>query len=125
MGAPGPHGFAVRVRAARLSARFTSAAFRATFVTIAIRPLCRRGVRAVNHDFRKNEREIFLGKGLDNPNQFDAACKIRFFARRPTVGPLLLTMRCRRAASIIRASLQELRDVETVGHSGRTLRARR
>jgi hypothetical protein len=51
IGAPGPHGFAVRVYAARPSAQRTSAAFRSTFVTIAIRPLCRCGVGAVNRKF--------------------------------------------------------------------------
>jgi hypothetical protein len=55
-----------------------SAAFRPTFVTIAIRPLCRCGVGAVNHIFRKNERRIFLREGLDNPNQLDAASEFRF-----------------------------------------------
>ena len=87
MCAPGPHGFAIRVRAARQSAQPTSAAFRSTFVTIAIRPLCRCGVGAVNHVFRKIERRIFLGERLDRPNQLDAACEIRFLAQaRGTLG---------------------------------------
>ena len=81
MGAPEPHDFAVRVRAARQSAQPTSAAFRSTFVTIAIRPLCRRGVWAVNHYFRKKEIAIFLCEGLDNPNQIDTACEIGFCAQ--------------------------------------------
>ena len=89
MGAPGPHGFAVRVRAARQSAQFTSAAFRSTFVTIAIRPLCRCGVSTVNHNLRKNETRIFLGAGLDKPNPLDAAWEIRFLAQADLAHSLL------------------------------------
>jgi len=81
MGAPGPHGFAVRFRAARQSARPASAAFRSTFVTIAIRPLCRCGMGAVNHEFRKNERRIFLREGLDRANQVEPKSEIRRFAQ--------------------------------------------
>ena len=81
MGAPEPHDFAVRVPAARQSAQPASAAFHSTFVTIAIRPLCRRGMGAVNHDFGKNESRIFLREGLDNPNQIDATCEIGFCAQ--------------------------------------------
>ena len=82
LGAPGPHDFAVRVRAARHTAQPTSTAFRATFVTIAIRPLCRRGTGGVNINFRKNERRIFLREGLDAPNQLERTDEFRFFAQR-------------------------------------------
>jgi hypothetical protein len=43
IGAPGPHDFAVRARAARRSTRLTSTTSRPTFVTTAIRPSCRGG----------------------------------------------------------------------------------
>ena len=80
--APEPHGFAVRLRAARQSAQRTSAALRSTFVTIAIRPLCRCGVGAVNHKFLKIERRIFLCEGLDRANQVERTRKIRFLPQR-------------------------------------------
>jgi len=86
MGAPGPHDFAVRVCAARLSAHLTSTAFRSTFVTIAIRPFCRRGTTQANINFCKTEREIFLHEGLDNPNQLEPKSEIRFFAHAVFAG---------------------------------------
>jgi hypothetical protein len=49
-------------------------------VTIAIRPLRRRGTVKSNHDFCKNESGIFLREGLDKPNQLEAAYEIRLFA---------------------------------------------
>jgi hypothetical protein len=79
--APEPHGFTVRLHAARQSAQPTSAAFRSTFVTIAIRPLCRCGMRSVNHVFRKNERTIFLRAGLDRANQIERTREIRSLAQ--------------------------------------------
>jgi hypothetical protein len=81
MGAPGPHGFAVRIHAARQSAQPTSAAFRSAFVTIAIRPLCRCGVGQSIIIFGKNESAIFLREGLDRANQIDGAGEIRFLAQ--------------------------------------------
>ena len=82
LGAPEPHGFAVRLRAARQSAQKASAAVRSTSVTIAIRPSVRSGVGAVKHDFLKNERELFSRVGLDRANQVDAKSEIRFLAQR-------------------------------------------
>src|SRR4029077_755124 len=82
LGAPGPPDSDVLVRAARRTAQPTSTAFRATFVTIAIRPLCRRGTGGVNINFRKNERRIFLREGLDAPNQLERTDEFRFFAQR-------------------------------------------
>jgi hypothetical protein len=43
-----------------VSSIFASTAFRSTLVTIAIRPLCRCGTGAVNHNLRKHEIRIFL-----------------------------------------------------------------
>jgi len=85
LGAPEPHGFAVRLRAARQSAQKASAAVRSTSVTIAIRPSVRSGVKAVKHDFLKNERGLFLHVGLDRANQLDATGEIRFLVQ-PAAG---------------------------------------
>ena len=51
------------------------------FVTIAIRPSHRRGMGEGKHDFRKNERELFLRRGLERGKYLDAICKIRFVGR--------------------------------------------
>jgi hypothetical protein len=55
-----------------------SIASRLTFVTIAKRPSCRGGTRSNNHDFGKNEIEIFFALGLDDTYRIDPACKLRF-----------------------------------------------
>jgi hypothetical protein len=65
LGAPGPHDFAVRICAARQSAQLASTAFRSTFVTIAIRPSHRCGMRKLDHEFRKYEIRLFLHAGLE------------------------------------------------------------
>ncbi len=43
--------------------------------------LMRAGITRVNHNFRKNENEIFLRKALDNPNQIETVHEIGFCAR--------------------------------------------
>jgi len=65
MGAPGPHDFAVRVCAARLSAHPRPPHSAPRVMTIAIRPSCRRGMGGGNHHFRKNERGYFLREDLE------------------------------------------------------------
>ena len=80
MGAPGPHDFTVRIDVVRQPASMSSTAVRATFVTIAIRPLPRRGMHAANHDLRHSETRMFLREGLDNPNQLETAREIRSVA---------------------------------------------
>jgi hypothetical protein len=67
---PGPHAFAVRIRAARLTTRTASIASRLAFVTIAIRPSCRGGTGRDNHIFPKNGRKIFFARGLDKRRDF-------------------------------------------------------
>jgi hypothetical protein len=58
--------------AARRSAPSASSAFRSTFVTTAIRPLCRRGTRGLNHNFRNAEDIYFLPKGWTIANDREA-----------------------------------------------------
>jgi hypothetical protein len=88
MGAPGPHDFAVRDRAARRSAHPRPPQPASRVVTIAIRPSAiEAGWRIANANFWKNERRIFLREGLDSPNQFEllqeiSSCVHRFERRQ-------------------------------------------
>ncbi len=82
LGAPGPHDFAVRIDAVRLSAPTRPPHPTSRFVTIAIRPSCRGGTSLRSHQFRKNGSGIFLHAYLDDPNQLESPQQIRFFAQR-------------------------------------------
>jgi hypothetical protein len=79
MGAPGPHGFAVRIHAARQSVHVRRLPLRVRDDRDT--PLVSVRSGAVNHEFRKNESEIFLCEGLDRANQIDGAGEIRFLAQ--------------------------------------------
>jgi hypothetical protein len=67
-----------------VSSIFASTAFRSTFVTIAIRPCVGAERGELNHNFRKNERQIFFVPGLDKPKQLKSE-KANLFARRAAV----------------------------------------
>src|ERR1700751_5612223 len=65
MGAPGPHDFAVRDDAARLTAHPRPSHSAPRFVTIAIRPSCRRGTGTTYGKSEFLKSGIFLRAGLD------------------------------------------------------------
>jgi hypothetical protein len=66
VGGPGPHAFAVRIRAARLAPRIRPSHPASTFVTIAKRPSQRRrDGEGHTPDLRFWKSEIFFTEGLD------------------------------------------------------------
>jgi hypothetical protein len=71
---------------------------RSTSVTIAIRPSDERGMREGKHRSRRRQSELFFASGLDDPNQLDRACEIRFLAR--TLGGALSSYQRRGGAKI-------------------------
>ena len=74
IGAPEPHGFAVRKQARSSVALSTSTASHPTFVTIASRPSWQGGMAGVNHTFPKNGSKIFFARGLDMISRTHVIC---------------------------------------------------
>ncbi len=80
VGAPGPHGFAVRPAAARPRKLAAPGAVRPShpaprIVTIAMRPSHRGGTARTNHRFLKNRSEIFFARDLDKPSPLNWLAK--------------------------------------------------
>ena len=69
IGAPEPHGFAVRKQARSSVAPPASTASHPTFVTIASRPSWQGRMAQANHIFLKNGSKLFFVRGLDSNSQ--------------------------------------------------------
>ena len=114
IGAPEPHGFAVRNRKALVSRSVASTASRPTFVTIAIRPSWRGGMATANHRITKNGSDFFQGRELDGSISLNGLRKLhsKKFAQRRLVSMRGAPHVCETAR---RANHIESRQVTTCG----------
>ncbi|WP_157450156.1 hypothetical protein [Bradyrhizobium sp. ARR65] len=80
MGAPGPHDFAVRADAARQTAPSRPPHPASTSVTTRTSLFIEAGRGQDATDLGRTQSELFLREDLDDPNQLERLCEIRFSA---------------------------------------------